>query len=70
MIRLKKKLNRELKLGISILGLYLLWAIIWFLNKNFIIGTWNQPYTPEMNFTLELAKPFQKNLILGADVLS
>lgn len=69
MIKLTKKINRELKFGISILGLYLLWAIVWFLNKNFIMGTWNQPYAPEMNFTLELAKPFQKNLILGADVM-
>jgi len=69
MLRLKKKINRELLLGTFVLGFYLIWAMLWAIYKNFIVGTWYQPYTPEMNFALELSKPFQNNLILGADVL-
>lgn len=64
-----KKINRELFLGTIVLGIYLLWAVGWSLYKNFIAGSWYQPYSPELNFALELSKPFKNNLILGADVL-
>jgi len=65
----KKNLTKEIKIGGSILSLYALWAIAWFLYKYFINGTIARPYVPLLEMKSELALPFSKGLILGADLL-
>lgn len=65
----QKKMTREMKSGFVILGLYLIWALAWYLYKYFIAGSLAQPYVPELHMPLELAKPFSQGLILGADLL-
>ena len=65
----KKNLTKEIKIGGGILSLYALWAIAWFLYKYFIKGTINRPYAPLLEMKTELALPFSKGLILGADLL-
>ena len=65
----RKNLTKEIKIGGSILSLYVLWAIAWFLYKYFIKGTIDRPYVPILDMKTELALPFSKGLILGADLL-
>lgn len=66
---MSKKLTREMKLGAGTLSIYALWAMIWFVNSHFIKGTLARPYLPMLDMHLELALPFSKGLILGADLL-
>lgn len=66
---MSKKLTKEMKWGFSILSLYVIWAVSWFVYKYFIVGTLNRPYVPELNMQSELAMPFSKGLVLGADLL-
>jgi peptide/nickel transport system permease protein len=65
----RKKFTKEMKWGFGILLLYLVWAIAWFFYRFMIKGTFTRPYSPELNMPLELALPFSKGLILGADLL-
>ena len=58
-----------MKWGFSILSLYAFWAISWFIYRYFVMGTLSRPYTPELNMEVELAIPFTKGLVLGADLL-
>lgn len=64
-----RKLTKEMKWGLGILSLYVIWAISWFFYKYFIKGSFSQPYMPELDMQLELALPFTKGLTLGADLL-
>jgi len=64
-----KKLTKEMKWGFGILSLYGVWAISWFIYKYFIMGTFNRPYSPALSMESELALPFSKGLVLGADLL-
>ena len=66
---LHKKMTSEMKWGVGILGVYLLWACIWLIYKFLIKGSLQMPYTPEMNIKLELSQPFSNGLILGADLM-
>lgn len=66
---MNKKLTREMKWGLGILSLYVVWALSWFVYRYFLKGTITNPYVPELNMQLELALPFSKGLILGADLL-
>lgn len=66
---MNKKLTNEMKWGIGILLLYALWAVSWFIYSYVIKGSFMKPYTPELKMELELALPFTKGLILGADLL-
>lgn len=63
-----KKKSTELKIGALIISFYFLWAIVWVVIKYLIKGTPLIPYFPAMNLQNELALPFEKNLILGADL--
>jgi ABC-type dipeptide/oligopeptide/nickel transport system permease subunit len=58
-----------MKLGGSILSLYFIWAILWFIYRYFLKGSIFQPYSPSLDMHVELALPFTKGLILGADLL-
>lgn len=69
MIKSNKKFNKEMKIGFSILSLYLIWAFLWIIYKYILKGSWNIPYQPELMMENELALPFTKNLVLGADLL-
>jgi ABC-type dipeptide/oligopeptide/nickel transport system permease subunit len=64
-----KKITKEMKWGIIILSFYLFWAIIWFFYKYFILGTIQNPYSPNLNIKDELILPFTNNYILGTDLL-
>ncbi|MFA6236992.1 MAG: ABC transporter permease [Bacteriovorax sp.] len=66
---MSRKLTREMKLGGSILSLYFIWAILWFIYRYFLKGSIFQPYSPSLDMHVELALPFTKGLILGADLL-
>lgn len=64
-----RKLTKEMKWGIGILFLYVLWALLWFVYRYTIKGSILKPYVPELDMKIELALPFTKGLILGADLL-
>ena len=64
-----KKLTKEMKWGAAILSMYVLWALVWFFYKYIIKGTFLKPYVPELDMKMELALPFSKGFILGADLL-
>jgi ABC-type dipeptide/oligopeptide/nickel transport system permease subunit len=64
-----KKFTSGMKWGSGILFCYLIWAIIWLLYKYLYKGSFNEPYVPAMNLSLELAKPFSHGLLLGADLM-
>lgn len=66
---MNKKLTNEMKWGARILALYLLWAIIWFVYSYLLKGSFLRPYVPGLEMSHELALPFTKGLILGADLL-
>lgn len=66
---MSRKFTKEMKWGFSILSLYAFWAISWFIYRYFVMGTLSRPYTPELNMEVELAIPFTKGLVLGADLL-
>lgn len=66
---MKRKLTREMKWGLGILSIYAFWAAGWFIYKFTLKGNFVNPYTPELNMQTELALPFTKGLILGADLL-
>lgn len=61
--------TKEMKWGLAILSFYAFWAFGWVIYKYFIAGSWVRPYEPELKMDLELATPFSKGLILGADML-
>ena len=63
------KFTKEMKWGIGILSLYVVWAITWFIYRYTIKGTIFKPYLPELDMKVELALPFTKGLTLGADLL-
>ncbi|MBC7712379.1 MAG: ABC transporter permease [Rhizobacter sp.] len=65
----KRKLTSEMKWGFGILGLYGVWAIAWFIYSYLIKGSILHPYVPELDMKVELALPFTKGLVLGADLL-
>lgn len=64
-----RKLTKEMKWGLSILSLYVVWALAWFVYKYAVKGTFLKPYAPELDMKMELAMPFSKGLVLGADLL-
>lgn len=66
---MSRKLTKEMKWGFGILSIYAIWAISWFVYKYFIAGSFFQPYIPELHMESELALPFSKGLVLGADLL-
>lgn len=63
------KFTKEMKWGLSILSLYVVWALSWFVYRYTIKGTIFKPYIPELDMKVELALPFTKGLTLGADLL-
>lgn len=63
------KLTKEMKWGISILSLYGVWAICWFIYKFVVKGSFANPYLPSLDMTAELSRPMQNGLTLGADLL-
>jgi ABC-type dipeptide/oligopeptide/nickel transport system permease subunit len=65
----RRKLSSEMKWGIGILFIYVIWSLIWLVYKYFIKGTLGQPYIPEMNLKMELSAPLSHNLILGSDIM-
>lgn len=58
-----------MKWGGGILSIYALWALFWFGYKYIIKGTLKHPYVPLLEMQNELALPFSKGLVLGADLL-
>lgn len=66
---LRKKMTKEMRNGLLIIFLYVAWALSWFVYKYIIAGTMAKPYVPELQMSLELARPFSQGLILGADLL-
>ncbi|AUN99853.1 ABC transporter permease [Bacteriovorax stolpii] len=66
---LQRKFTKEMKLGLGVLSLYIVWALSWFVYKYTIKGTFLKPYTPELDMKQELAMPMTKGLVLGADLL-
>lgn len=66
---MSKKITREMKWGGGILALYGIWALAWFFYKYLLNGSLNRPYSPNLVMEHELALPFSKGLILGADLL-
>lgn len=66
---MSRKLTREMKLGGSILSLYAIWAVAWFVYRYFFKGTIFRPYSPTLDMQMELALPFTNGLVLGADLL-
>ena len=66
---MNKKMTKQMKIGLSILSCYVVWAISWFVYSNFIKGSLSQSYIPELDMKVELALPFTKGLTLGADLL-
>ena len=66
---MKKSLNKELKIGMFIIGLYLIWALVWLIYKYIVKGSFYLPYEPELLLQNELKKPMEDGLLLGADLL-
>jgi ABC-type dipeptide/oligopeptide/nickel transport system permease subunit len=66
---MSRKLTKEMKWGGGILSLYIVWALAWFGYKYLLKGTFSRPYVPALDMQSELAIPFSKGLILGADLL-
>lgn len=64
-----KKLTKEMKWGLSILSIYLFWALAWFVYRYFVKGTIFNPYMPSLDMSAELTKPFTRGYVLGADLL-
>jgi peptide/nickel transport system permease protein len=66
---MSRKLTKEMKWGGGILSLYVIWALSWFVYRYFLKGSLSQPYVPTLDMQTELALPFSKGLLLGADLL-
>jgi len=64
----RPSINNEMKWGVSILSLYVLWAVGWFIYSYFINGTFSAPYVPTGDMKLELISPGGSNFILGTDI--
>lgn len=60
--------NKEVKIGFSILGLYLIWAVGWLFYSLVLKGSLGRPYLPQTDIRRELFTPFQDGLILGTDI--
>jgi peptide/nickel transport system permease protein len=63
-----KKINSEIKWGGSILALYLVWAITWFIQSHFLKGSFSAPYLPSSDIKIELLGPGGQGFILGTDI--
>lgn len=63
-----KKVNKEMKWGLSILGIYAIWAVSWFVISHFIKGTPINPYVPMTNIKWELLAPGENNFLIGTDI--
>lgn len=64
----KKKMNPEIKWGLSLLSVYGLWAIIGWVYNYLVKGSFFDPYTPVSDMKSELVAPFSKSFILGTDI--
>ena len=64
----RNKLNNELLIGGSILSVYLVWAIGWFVYSNLIMGSFTDPYFPSSDIRSELISPFSHGYFLGTDL--
>ncbi len=64
----RKKLNPEIKWGISILSFYLIWALCGLIYNVVYKGTFSNPYTPYADMKKELLGPFTQNYFLGTDI--
>ncbi len=64
----KKKFNRELKIGLSLVSLYFFWALIWLIYSYFIKGHFSKPYYPEINISQELLFPLTNGPVFGSDI--
>lgn len=62
------KLNKEFKVGFSIMFLYMIWFLGWIIYQNLIRGSFSSPYIPPMDITRELISPLSENAILGTDL--
>lgn len=68
-MKFNRKLTKEMKWGLGILSLYVVWALSWFFYKYMVKGTFLKPYVPELDMKMELVKPFSQGMVLGADLL-
>ena len=64
----RKKLNPEIKWGLSILSLYMIWAFCGLIYNSFYKGTISRPYSPYADMKNELIAPFTQNYLLGTDI--
>lgn len=67
-MRMARPLNKEMKWGSAILGVYLLWGSAWFIYSTLIKGGLFSPYTPELSMRHELMPPGSPDFLLGADL--
>jgi len=64
----RKNINKEILFGSSILGMYLFWALGWFIYSYFIGGNLEEPFFPRSNISTELIPPFSRGYLLGTDL--
>ena len=61
--------NTNLRWGVLIMSLYIVWMISWLIYAYLIKGNIFHHYQPEINIERELIKPFSKGSLLGTDTL-
>jgi ABC-type dipeptide/oligopeptide/nickel transport system permease subunit len=64
----RASLNNEMKWGVSILSVYVFWAIGWFIYSYFIGGSITDPYLPIASMKLELLSPGEGSFLFGTDI--
>ncbi|EQC46303.1 ABC transporter, permease protein [Bacteriovorax sp. BSW11_IV] len=62
-----RKLNKELKIGLFLISLFVIWAIAWTVYSNFIAGSISSPYLPIATISNELLSP-SSLFPLGTDI--
>lgn len=65
----RKKWNKELKWGVTLIGLVLIWVLLWAIYSYFIGGNLFTPYLPHITLENELLRPLSKGYLWGTDNL-
>lgn len=65
---MRSKINKEMKIGFTILSFYMAWAFFWLIQKYILKGSLLSPYSISPDITSELISPSFSTFLLGTDL--